>query len=60
MSGMNKLRSCDKFGASVNLNFDGGGSYQTAGGGLASLCLRSLILVYFLMQLVAVATYKDP
>ena len=60
MSGLKRLRSCDKFGASAALNFDGDGSYQTVGGGLASLCVRTLILVYFVMQLIAVATYLDP
>ena len=60
MSGLQRLRSCDKFGASAALNFNGDGSYHTVGGGLASLCVRILILVYFVMQLIAVATYRDP
>ena len=60
MSNWNRVRACDKFGASPNLKFDKEDSYQTLGGGLASLCLKVLILVYFVNQLIEVVSYADP
>lgn len=60
MSVWNRVRACDKFGTSPTLKFDKADSYQTLGGGLASLCLKIIILVYFINQLIEVVTYADP
>ena len=60
MSVINRVRGCDQFGAPISLNFDGKTSYNTLGGGIASLCLRALILSYLAMQLLAVFNYDDP
>ena len=60
MSVWNRVRACDKFGTSPTLKFDKADRYQTLGGGLASLCLKILILVYFINQLIEVVTYADP
>ena len=57
---IDKVRSCDQFGATVNLNFKGETEYKTMCGGCFSLALRMLILAFFCMQLAAVIQYDDP
>ena len=55
-----KIRSCDKFGASVHLLHEGETERGTLGGGVASVCLSSLILAYFCMRAIDIASFKDP
>ena len=57
---LDKVRGCDQFGATVNLNFKGETEYKTLCGGCFSLALRVLILAFFCMQLAAVIQYDDP
>ena len=60
MSVLNRLRGCDSFGAPISLNFNGESSFNTAGGGIASLCLKVLILTYLTMQTLKVYNFDDP
>ena len=52
--------SFDSFGQSVGVNFKGEGTYKTALGAFASICLKSFLLSYTLMALVDLLQYKDP
>ena len=55
-----KLRKYDKFGASFSLNYQGSDTFLTLGGGVASICLKILILTYLCIQTIALVDYKDP
>ena len=44
----------------MSLSFEGDSEYKTLAGGIASICLHLLIFSYFVMQMLAVQTYKDP
>ena len=57
---MSGLRRCDKFGASQMFNIGGQSQTTTLGGGVATLCLRVLILFYFCIRFAAVVKKKDP
>ena len=57
---LKKLRSFDQYGAPIKLTYDGEEDYNTIGGGIASLCQRTLLLAFFCLQLIAVFDYKDP
>ena len=57
---MEKIRSFDSFGAPVSLKYKGDAAYRTLGGGIATVCLKVLILGYFMMQTLAVLNYEDP
>ena len=48
----NRIRSCDTFGAPIELNFAGHSKHNTTAGGVASLLLKALILGYFVKQTV--------
>ena len=52
-----RVRGCDQYGAAISLNYRGGSSYKTIGGGFASLSIQLLIFAFFCMQLTAVVTY---
>lgn len=54
------MRRCDKFGAPVQLNYAGQTTSGTLGGGLVSVCLKTLILAFFCMRLVALTGFQDP
>ena len=54
------LHSFDNFGATVSLNFKKQESYRTSAGGLASIFLRVVVLIFFIMQLIAVVEHEDP
>ena len=60
MTFKNKIRGCDAFGAPITLKLNSEDSFKTFGGGLVSILLRLLTLIYFTMKLLAVFTYKDP
>ena len=60
MSVSKKVRECDKFGAKVSLTHEGRDDNGTLGGGAVSLCLSSLTLAYFCMQILAVSHFDDP
>ena len=60
MTFLGKLQSFDQFGAHIGFNIGGEPIKTTLAGGLTTLCLRALILVYFCMRLVAVMGDKDP
>ena len=55
-----KLRSCDKYGASVSLNYKRKAQHNTLIGGVTSVALQVLILIYFTVKCLEVANYKDP
>ena len=55
-----RVRQCDKFGAAVQLSFQGEAKSGTLGGGTVSVCLGGLILAYFCMRMLAVVNYQDP
>ena len=57
---MNKIKSFDKFGAKVDFNFKGRIKSGTLCGGLASITLQSLVLIYFCMRAIAVVKFHDP
>ena len=54
------IRVCDKFGHSMHMTFKGDSTYTTTSDGAASICLNLVILTFFVKQLLAVVTYKDP
>ena len=54
------LRGCDIFGVPISLKLSGSSSYDTIGGGLASFCLKVLIIAYFCLQTIHVFSYEDP
>ena len=56
----NKVRACDKFGSPVGLTYEGKKKHETIGGGLVSAVLKTLILVYLCLKMVAVFSYQDP
>lgn len=60
MSFVDKIRSYDQFGAHIGFKIGGEPEKKTLVGGLASLALRSLILIYFCMRMLAVIGDKDP
>ena len=60
MSLAQKLRACDKYGATINFTYTREETYKTLFGGLVSLSLRVLIFSYFVIQLLSVIEYKDP
>ena len=49
-----KLRACDKYGASINFTYKRDETYKTLAGGLISLSLQILIFTYFAIQLLSV------
>ena len=55
-----KIRDCDKFGARVELLFDGNASTGTQCGGIISLLLNCLILAYLGIRFLAVVEFSDP
>ena len=55
-----KFRGCDKFGAQVHLNYKGQTESGTVGGGIATVCLSTLILAYFCIRMLDVTTFADP
>ena len=57
---LNKVRSYDKFGAPVGLNFRGAGGYQTIGGGMVTLLYYTFFIMYLCFQLVAVTSFASP
>ena len=57
---MEKIRSFDQFGAPVSLQYDRETDYKTLMGGVASILLRALILVFLCIQMIQVLTYADP
>lgn len=60
MQVQNRIRHCDKFGAPVLLNFKGRDSFGTLGGGVASVLIYALILVFFLKQIIQLINHEDP
>ena len=57
---VNMVRRCDMFGAAFSLKLEGESNYKTIAGGLASVLLKVLIGVYFIMQITAVVGFRDP
>ena len=57
---LRRVRQCDKFGAAVQLSYQGQAKSGTLGGGTVSVCLGGLILAYFCMRMLAVVNYQDP
>ena len=55
-----KVRKCDSFGASFKLSYQGEDTFVTLGGGIASICLRILVLTYFCIRTIDLIGYKDP
>ena len=56
----NKVRKCDNFGANFNLSYQGENTFGTLGGGIASICLRLLILTYLCIRTIDLVMFKDP
>ena len=55
-----KFRECDKFGAQVQLMYQGDTERGTLCGGLISFCLTTLTLAYFCISMADVAQYANP
>ena len=55
-----RLRGCDQFGTTAQLNFAGESSFGTVGGGAASLCLQTLLLAFFAIRIITVVDFEDP
>ena len=61
MKGARKfVRGCDTSGSPVQFNFKGETEHKTLGGGLGSLIIRFLVLLYGSTQILAVMNYRDP
>ena len=54
------MQSQDVAGASVNLNLAGQTKYGTFCGGVASVCVKVVVLGFFVTQVLHLANYSDP
>ena len=59
MSVNEKLHSCDKFGARLQIKA-AGKVHATTGGSLVSILFRIVVLSYLLLQLNKLVDYQDP
>jgi len=43
---MNKIRSCDRFGENVSVNYEGEGDYKTLGGAIVTIIIQMIVLAF--------------
>lgn len=54
------IRNLDGFGSGLRFSLLGKQEYQTIGGGLVTFCLRTMIVIFLCMKMLAVVNYRDP
>ena len=54
------IRSLDKFGEPISLNYKGETSFKTILGATFSIALNVFIMVYAFGQILVLANYEDP
>ncbi len=52
--------SVDSFGEPISVNYKGDSSYKTLIGALATIVLKTFVLVYASIQLIGLFEYADP
>ena len=56
----NYLVSLDSFGEPISVNYKGETSFKTCLGALATIALKTFVLIYASVMLLELAEYKDP
>ena len=55
-----RVRSLDQFGTPISLHHEEQTKFKTFGGGLCSMCLKSVLLGFLCLKILAVVNFEDP
>ena len=54
------LISLNSFGEPISVNYNGDTTFKTCIGAFSTIVLKSFLLIYAVVQLIALFTYEDP